>query len=276
MHNTEDEILKADPFALKEGDKHVQRHRHRNNTLEKFYAGKSDEKYTQKYYEILKKADEFVKTATPHKVAIAADKHGSNFAKKDKNGRRHEHLGFFDPKHKHADKTLGEVLDMEMVERRTTDDNYKLISIINNNPIEVGLANIMDVIEGEEEGSMTMKDIDNKSKQFEFPINGFRNSNTDDVVNKIEQLTEFLHIKEIGMGQLQYEFFIPLKYKTVDLKKDSNVYKDLTNINGIFVKEKYEGTSWFAINEFKKRIVHNDTHEVWMFYGIQMEVINTK
>jgi hypothetical protein len=238
MHNTEDEILKADPFALKEGDKHIQRHRHRNNTLEKFYAGNSDEKYTQKYYEILKKADEFIKTATPEKMAIAADKRGSNFAQKDKNGRRHEHLGYFDPKHRHVNKTLGEVLDMEMIERRTTDDNYKLMRIINNSPIEVGLTNIMDVVEGEE-GSMVMKDLDNKSKQFEFPINGFRSSNTEEVVNKIEHLTEFLHIKEIGMDELQFEFFIPLKFKTADLENDSDIYKDLLNINGIFVNEKY-------------------------------------
>ena len=55
LFNTEQEILKANPDDIKEGDKHIQRKRHRNELLEKFYAGQSDEKYVQDYYELLKK-----------------------------------------------------------------------------------------------------------------------------------------------------------------------------------------------------------------------------
>ena len=45
LYNTEQEILKADPNINDEGSKKVTRKRHRNEVLEKFYAGQRDEKY---------------------------------------------------------------------------------------------------------------------------------------------------------------------------------------------------------------------------------------
>src|ERR1035437_10753381 len=92
----------ADPNDIKEGDKKIQRMLHRNQTLEKFYAGKTDEKYVREYYELLKKADKFIHTATPYQMALAADKHGSSYGMKEQYGRRYEHYGFFDEKHKSA------------------------------------------------------------------------------------------------------------------------------------------------------------------------------
>ena len=59
--------------------------------------------------------------------------------------------GFFDEKHKHAGKTIAEVLELEFEERRTKDDEYELVYIFNNKPIEVGLAKVMDVIEETDE-----------------------------------------------------------------------------------------------------------------------------
>jgi hypothetical protein len=47
LFNTEQEILKADPNNLGESSKKIQRMRHRNQLLEKFYAGQSDEKYVR-------------------------------------------------------------------------------------------------------------------------------------------------------------------------------------------------------------------------------------
>ena len=49
--------------------------------------------------------------------------------------------------------------------------------IFNNKPIEVGLAKVMDVIEKTEKENVDyeyeVKDIQKKSKQFEFPIKAF-------------------------------------------------------------------------------------------------------
>jgi hypothetical protein len=74
LYNTEQEILKADPNDLSEGDKRETRKLHRNQTLEKFYQGKEDSAYTQKYYEVLKRADKFIRTATPHKMAVWSER----------------------------------------------------------------------------------------------------------------------------------------------------------------------------------------------------------
>ena len=134
LFNTEQEILKADPNNVGERNNHTQRMRSRNKLLEKFYAGQTDEKYVQDYYEVLKKADKFIRTATPHQMTVAADKYGTSYGMKDRYGRRYEHYGFFDDKHKNAGKTLGEVLTEEFEERRTKDDDYEIMYIFNNKP----------------------------------------------------------------------------------------------------------------------------------------------
>lgn len=255
-----------------EKHKIVQRKLYANPILNKFYAGQRDEIYTQKYYELLKKSDKFIRTATPHKMAIAADKHGSNYGQKDRWGRRYEHYGFFDSKHKHVGKTLGEVLALEMEERRTKDDNYEILYIINNIPIEVGFTKVLNVVEKTEKENVDFEyevnDMFQKSKQYEFPIKVLRD---EAVVNKIEQLTEFLHIKKIGFEHRQLEFFIPLKFDTENINENSKIFKEITNINSIFVKNEYGELMGFSIEKFIKRITYNDTHEVWKFYGIEMQ-----
>lgn len=275
LYNTEIDILKADPNDLKESDKKIQRMRHRNLTLEKFYAGQRDEKYVQDYYEILKKADKFIKTATAHKMAVAADKHGSNYGQKDIYGRRYEHYGFFDDKHKHAGKTLGEVIELEYIQRKTNDDDYELLYIFNNKPIETGLVKVMDVLEETKKEDVDFEyevvDIFRKSKQFEFPIKVYRDNEVD---NKIEQLTEYLHVKKIGFEHRQLEFFIPLKFKTNEIEENSEIFFEITNIKSIFVKNEYGELMGFGVNRFMKKIIHNNTHEVWKFEGIEMEVVS--
>jgi hypothetical protein len=273
LFNTEQEILKADPNDLDEKNNHTQRMRSRNQLLEKFFAGQTDEKYVQDYYEVLKKADKFIRTATPHQMAIAADKYGTSYGMKDRYGRRYEHYGFFDDKHKHSGKTLGEVLALEFEERRTKDDDLEIMYIFNNNPIEVGLAKVMDVVE-KKEGSLDeyeVLDMEKKSKQFQFPIKVVREN--ENAINKIEELSEFLHIKKIGFEYRQLEFFIPLKFKTTELADDSAIFKEIIDIQQAFVRDEYGELIGFGINKYFKRINYNNTHEVLKFEGIEMQSI---
>jgi hypothetical protein len=273
LFNTEQEILKADPNDLDERAKKNQRMRHRNQLLEKFYAGQTDEKYVKDYYEVLKKADKFIRTATPHQMAIAADKYGTSYGMKDRWGRRYEHYGFFDDKHKHAGKTLAEVLALEFEERRTKDDDYELLYIFNNKPIEVGLVKVMDVVE-KKQGSLDeyeVVDMEKKSKSFQFPIKIRREK--EDTVNKIEELTEFLHIKKIGFEYRQLEFFIPLKFKTTEFDEESDIFKEIIDIQQVYLNDEYGQLMGFTINKYFKRINYNDTHEVLKFEGIEMEMV---
>lgn len=269
LYNTEVEIIKADSLNYDEHDKKIQRHRHRNQLLEKFYAGQRDEKYVREYYELLKKADKFMRDSTAHKMEVAAYKYSSNYGMKDRYGRRYEHYGFFDDKHKHAGKTLKEVIELEMEERRTKDDEYKLLYIFNNHPIEKGVGGIEDIVEKVDDEYKVI-DIQKKSKQFVFPIRPIRRTEKE-VINKIEQLTEFLHVKHIGFEHVQVEFFIPLKFNTKDIVDKSDVFNDLINIDGVYIYDEYGESKWFGINNYEKRIIYNDTHEVWKFSGIEMK-----
>jgi hypothetical protein len=271
--NVEQEVLKADPNDLDERNNNTQRMRSRNQLLEKFYIGDTDEKYVKDYYEVLKKADKFIRTATPHQMAIAADKYGTSYGMKDRWGRRYEHYGFFDDKHKNSGKTLAEVLVLEFEERRCKDDDYELLYIFNNKPIEVGLVKVMDVVELKEGSSdvYEVKDIEKKSKQFQFPINIEREN--EESINKIEELSEFLHVKKIGFEYRQLEFFIPLKFKTAELDEDSDIFKEIIDIQQVYIRDEYGQLMGFTINKYSKRINYNDTHEVLKFDGIQMEMV---
>lgn len=299
LHNTEDEILKADPNNLQSGDEKIQRMRHRNRVLEKFYAGQRDEKYVKSYYEIIEKADKFIRTATPRQMAIVADKHGSNYAQKDIYGRRYEHLGFFDGKHKHSGKTLGEVFALEYEDRRTKDDDYEIQYIFNNKPIEAGIAKIFNVVKKTDKivteiGKQTIisgsteieipktieriefesEDIMKKSQAFEFPIKATHSNENN--VNKIEQLTEYLHVKKIGFEYRVLEFFIPLHFKTIDLADDSPIFKEILDVKEVYINDEYGKLKAFSITNFMKRLKHKETYEVLKFEGIEMEIVGEK
>jgi hypothetical protein len=273
LYHTEEELLKADPIDLNDKDKKETRKLHRNQLLEKFYQGQRDEKYVQDYYELLKRADKFMRTSTPHQIAVATDKHLRFDEKKDPYGKRYNHYGFFDEKHKHSGKTVGEVLELEMKERRTKDDNYELLYIFNNKPVEVGFAKVMDVVEKTKKENADFEyevlDVFRKSKQFEFPIKIQREK--EDVVNKIEQLTEFLHVKKIAFEHRQLEFFIPLKFKIEEIVEDSDTFKEIIDVKNLFIKNEYGKLMGFGIIKFLKRVEYNNTHEVWKFQGIEME-----
>jgi hypothetical protein len=271
LYNTEVEILKANPNNLDEKDKKITRKLHHNPLLEKFYAGQRDEKYVQTYYELLEKAEKFRRKATQHKMEVAAYKYNTNYGMKDQYGRRYEHYGFFDDKHKHSGKTIGEVLELELKERKTNDDNLQIIYIFNNNPIDVGLSGVIDFVEKDDNDQYQACDIKQKSKSLKFPIKIHRDN--DDVVNKIEQLCELLHVKKIGFNNVQLEFFIPIKYNTCVLSDDSEIFRELINVDSVYVKDELGKLISFGQIKYKKRILHNDMYDVIKFDGVEMEII---
>lgn len=267
LRNTEMNLLKADPNNIGESNKKTTRKLHHNPLLEKFYAGQRDERYQKDFYELLRKSDSFMRSATQHQKAVAADKWGMNVGRKDKYGRRYDHIGFFDAGHKNYGKTIGEVLQVEMKDRRTTDDDFELLYIFNNDPIETGLSKV----DGYVDDKYKVNDLLNKSKTLEFPIKITRED--DSVVNKIEQLTEFLHIKKIAFDQRQLEFFIPKKYKTTELSDDTKIINELKSIKLVYVPDDYGKNVGFNISDFVKRL-ELEQYEVFKFKGVEMETVS--
>lgn len=267
LYNSENEILRADPNDLTESDKRETRKLHRNQTLEKFYQGKTDEKYVKDYYEILKKADKFMRTSNPHQIAVAADKHTKSYGVKDKHGIKHEHFGFFDEKHKYAGKTVEEVQEIEFEERRTKDDDLELLYIFNNKPIQAGVVKFYEAIENAKSNNMEFEMAALKS--LDFPIKVLRDGEAP--LNKIEELADFLHVKKIGFEHRQLEFFIPKKFGTSTIPDSSDIFKELISMKEVYIKSEYGLLVGFRVDSYLKRINYNDTHEVLKFDGIEME-----
>ena len=307
LRNTEEAILKADPNDLNEKNKHNIRMRHRNRIAEKMLQGQKDEKFVQDYYEILKKADKFLREATPQQIEMAADKWGLNYGKsneemknvsrvakrvqrdedgniiktekktetpkkvrKDQFGRRYEHYGFFDPKNKNYGKTLAQVLREEVGQRITKDDLYPVEFMFSNKPITEGLAKNSEIVETKTNKSLTgfeaVTELE-KAVKRRFPLRVIREKK--DVVNKIERLSEYLHIKKITSELRLLEFFIPSKYKSFEVSENNNIFVELTSINQVWISDEYGTMYGYSIKNYDKRThVYSDKNPEELLYDV--------
>jgi len=286
LYNVEQEVMKADPNDLDDKNKYNQRMRHRNPLVEKLLQGQRDEQFVQDYYEILKKADKFLRNSTPEKIAMTADKYGMNFGQKDKWGRRYEHYGFYDPKSKNYGKTMAEVMAAEVEERRTKDDDFPLEFMFDNAPIEGGMLvatekEIKKAREGVSDTGFEGLNSYEAAKKRKFPLLIVRENQ--EVANKIEQLTDFLHVKRIDSKHRILEFFIPAKYKTFDVDEKSDIFAELTDINQVWLTDEYGGKYGYSIVNYRKRILQTievtkdgkttdePTYEIIKFNGTLIE-----
>ena len=261
-----DKVLKSEDHSISEKNKKNTRKLHSNDTLEKFYAGKADEKYTQQYYEILKKADLFMKKSTARRMAEVADRFGMSLGREIIKGEKvDEHFGFFDEKHINAGKTLEDALKLEIEERRTKDDDLTVIHMVDNKPYVAG---IVDGIE------LALLSNIERARRMKFPISIVREN--DEITNKLEMLTEFLHVKRLDDEHSQVEFFINNKFKINTIPDDNDIFKEIINIKEIWFNGKYDDKYGFNVLKFLKRYNHNDTYEVLKFFVKNVEIIEVK
>lgn len=263
LHITENEILKADPNNLSENEKIIQSARHRIQHLNDFKDGKVNEVYNKAYYQILRDADKFIKTSSAYKFGVVGDRYHMNYGLADHRGEVHEHLGFYDEKHKYYGKTIAEVAELELEERRVKDDEYELITIFNNKPIEVGLKDVLKNINLDDE----IVKVSTK-KEFVFPVKIYREN--EKTLNKIEELCESIHLKKIGMEYFQLEFLIPLKFKTNEIQEDSIIFKEIIDFNNVIVIDDYGERKGFKIDKYMKRTNHLNQYDVLKFKVIEM------
>lgn len=293
LYNVEESILKADPNDLDEKNKFNLRMRHRNPLVEKMLQGQRDEQFVSDYYEILKKADKFLRESTPDKIEMAAGKWGLNYGKsedelknvgktakrikrdkdgkiirtkpkgnsgkrkKDKFGRRYEHYGFFDPKNRNYGKTLAQVMKEEVGERVTSDDKYPIEFMFTNKAVEDGISKNDEVVETMTDKSNTGFESKNeldKALERKFPMRIVREN---EVVNKLERLTEFLHVKKINSKHRILEFFIPAKYKTFDITEESDIFAEIVGISQVWISDEYGEMYGFTIKDYRKRLTQN-------------------
>ena len=198
LYNIDVDIFKVNPDGLDPSKKLVYRMRSRSKVLNNMDQGIKDEKFVKDFYETLKKADLFMKNATPHKMAVVADKY-SILAKDpltgkdidttkldDETSANNRHFGFYHKSNKNFGKTLNEVLEQETLDRRINDDDYPILYIYDNTPHKLGFTDLdkLTVVDGDEVRVLTEKEISNK---LTFPISIRRSDDT--ILNKIEMLS---------------------------------------------------------------------------------------
>ena len=254
---TEEEILKPKDLTDADEKNKIQiRAESRNKFARILQQGKHDENFIKEYYELLNKADDFIEKADPEKIASVVDsrsmtmgkklKANGSIAKKNEAGRRYDHYGFFDPKHKHYGKTIRDVTKAQVEERKLKDDDFPIEFMIKNTPSEVGFGTIAEL------------PIQEQAKHFKFPINIIREG---DSLNKIEQITESLHIKRIDDIHRILEFIIPEHFKLGVYDGNSKIVKELCNIQQVWHLGKYGERHGFLVTEFYKKI-HIERYDV--------------
>lgn len=277
MYNTENEFLSTLGENLK--NKLTIRKEHINPVLQKMLQGERDEQYVKDYYEILKKADKFLRHATEEKIEMAVNKYGLTYGKKDKWGRRYEHYGFYDYKHRNHGMTLDEAMKKEVNERVTTDDDYQILYMFDNKPIDDGLTRL-DHLKKDENGNFILDDKGNpiamneleKSNVKRFPLKVTRKN--DNVVNKIEQITSFLHVKMIGEDYRQLEFFIDKKFKLFDHLNDDLIFHELIDIDSVWINDEYGEKYGFNVQNYEKYFDYDQIFDVLKFKAIIIKNLN--
>ena len=230
--------------------------------------GQRDQKFVQDYYEVLKKADKFLRNSTPEQMEMAANKWGMSVGKsdeefknvgrkpnekpkKDKWGRRYDHFGFYDPKNKNYGKTMAEAMIEEIHERTTNDDNeFAIEFMFSNKPANIGIGNNHEVVEDVALGFRELNSYE-KSKLRKYPLTVKRDN--PDSFNKIEQLAEYVHIKRIDDTHKILEFFIPAKYKLFTHSEKSSIFEELIDIDLVWIKDEYDNKYGYNISGYYKR-----------------------
>lgn len=251
MKGVEDD-LKAHAADLVNGVKREFKKRTSNPILKKFEQGETDEKYVEAYYTILKKADEVVRSSNPDKAAKLADKHGVNIGAKDKWGVRWDHHGFLDPKHRHYGKTLKEIRDLEIEERKTSEDNYPVVAMFYNKAA-LSFLDTTKIIQTEND-SININDLAEMAKLHKFPLTIIRPNPK--VVNRLEQLTDYLHVKGVTSKHFILEFFVPTKFGLNKISNDSPIFKELIDVDQVWFGDEYGDKHYYRVTEFYKRMNH--------------------
>ena len=238
LKNVDDE-LRADPLDLFR----VEVRQQIKISFEKF-----DEQYKQHFYEILKKADKFLRSANPAKIQRTAGKYGLNYGMKDQSGRRFEHYGFFDDAHRFSGKSLKEVRQLEVDERRLLDDNFPVI-VMYQNKKEFSFTESANIVLNNNKGFYA-PEIHELARMKKYPLTIVRDG---EVANRIEQLTEYLHVKAVGSEYKILEFFIPNKFGLSKIEESDPIFKELVNIKQVWFKDEYGDRNSYNITQYHKR-----------------------
>jgi len=269
--------------------------------IDKLVAGDRDQQFVKDFYEILKKADEYVMNSSAEKMSADMSKWGMSRSdeytwgdkeywesgevvkyvnKKGKTIRRRvkkkkklgdgkitTHEGYFDPKSRNYGKTLREAMKSQVVDRVDDEFDYEVEFMVSAKSTRVsqGFTDLSDDFlsysnpDDSTPESINLKKVDHNKKRA---ISVYRENK--EIKNKIEDLTDYLHIKKMGLNVKLLEFFIPLKYKVFELEENSTIFKELIeNTNIVYIYGEYGENFGYKVGKYHSRKLESNEH-----YGI--------
>lgn len=191
--------------------------------LKSLLRGEYNQEYVDRFYKILKKSDSIIEGYDKKVLLSKLKEHGMDEGNKDLISYLSSDLEY--KKIKIEDKT-------------DNTDNYQLINIIKNN---IEILNPESIILGEKPKKLTTLKSKNKDRVF-----------------KIEEFTDYLHIKKYSEDKYLLEFYINLQHEI------SNDLDNLKDFNNLYYSDKYGDKTEYLIIEYIKINIFN-TYKVIKF-----------
>lgn len=196
--------------------------KHKSNFINKLIKGEINELYLKNFYKILKRSDQIF-------YSLNNEKEYDDFVSGVKAVSE-------------IDKPRVVNFNKFSFEFFTKNDTIKLLY---NEEIFKALREVV----SDDGDSFKISDL-RRSKMIKHRLSLNRKN---DVVNKLEEITEYIRIVENRSSKLFIEFYIPLKYGVSEIPTRGSIFKQLTDISGGKFVDKYGDIFEFEIDDYIKR-----------------------
>lgn len=191
--------------------------------LKSLLRGEYNQEYVDKFYKILKKSDSIIEGYDKKVLLSKLKEHGMDEGNTDL-------INYLSSNIEYKNKNINDKTD--------NSDNYPIISIIKNN---IEILNPELVLNGDKPNKLTTLKSKNKDRVF-----------------KIEEFTDYLHVKKYSEDKYLLEFYVNLQHEI------SNDIDNLKEFDNIYYSDKYGDKSEYLIIEYIKINIIN-TYKIIKF-----------
>jgi hypothetical protein len=208
MSKLENQLFKNSDEALNSGDG-SEINNIKSDLLKSLYNGEYNQEYVNKFYRILKKSDNLILNSNRLELLEKTKRHGMDTGNEDI-------IRFLNSNMEYKNIRIEDKIDKS--------DNFEIEKIITN---KIEIINIEDAINGHKAKFITTL----KSKTIDRNI-------------KIEEITDYLHIKKINDNEKLLEFYLNNTHNI------DEIFNELINIDNIYFKDIYGDRLEYKIVEY--------------------------
>lgn len=249
MKSTEEEIMAPDPAQLQTGQKKEFQKISSSQLLESLRRGDYNAQYVNYFYEVLRRADDIVANSTPEEMRLLAEKYGMGETTDNQFKFLHE-----DHKAKYGDKSQQQIRKEQILQRVTGDDSYDIDHMVINKRT---VTNMFESAQG-------------APRKYDFTLKVNRKFQS---INKIEELSEYMHVKHIGENQKLLEFYVPKKFG-ITSPDNSDALNEIKTFDYVSFTDQYGKQFQYSIKKFYK-LSQNNNYDVLKFNAVHIQNIGT-